>query len=218
MRTLTFVMLLPLAPGAPSPPAPPTVAPPTVAPTTMAPTTAASTTVAPPTAASTSVASPPPLVMASTLPPALVGTWDLDVARSDDPGPLLQRLGVPWLFRVLAPRVVQREIIVQPSRVRIRVSGRPRDEVLTVDGKTPSYTELVGSPLVLVSRVEGDAIVSEGTVTIDGRPLAVKSVRQATTSEMRVTNTFGSGPDALVFRRVFVRAAGSDVAPPTSRL
>jgi hypothetical protein len=146
----------------------------------------------------------------SPLPPAIVGTWNLDLERSDDPGPLLERLGVPWLLRKLAPRVVQQEIIVESGRVHIRVSDQKKDEVLTVDGKTPAHTELVGNPLVLLSRVEGDAIVSEGTITIDGRQLAVRSVRQATASEMRVTNTFGSGPDALVFRRVFVRA---DVRP-----
>lgn len=138
-----------------------------------------------------------------------MGTWDLDLARSDDPGPLLERLGVPWLFRLLAPKAVQQEIIVEPGRVQIRVSGQRKDELLTVDGKTPSRTELVGSPLVLVSRVEGDAIVSEGTVTIDGKPLAVKSVRQASAREMHVTNTFGTGPDAIVFHRVFVRVGGA---------
>ena len=152
----------------------------------------------------------------ASLPPAIVGTWDLDLARSDDAGPLLERLGVPWLFRVLAPKVVQQEIIFEPGRVHIRVSGQAKDEILTVDGKTPSRTELVGSPLVLVSRVEGDAIVSEGTVTIDGRPLAVKSVRQASDREMRVTNTFGTGPDAIVFRRVFVRVGGAPTRNPAS--
>jgi hypothetical protein len=181
MTSLATVLLLPLAIGS-SPP----------------------TTPSPPTAVASS--STPAPSAPSTLPPAIVGTWTLDLERSDDPGPLLERLGVPWLFRVLAPKVVQQEIIVESGRVHIRVSGQPRDEILTVDGKTPSHTELVGSPLVLVSRVDGDAIVSEGTITIDGRPLAVRSVRQATTREMRVTNTFGTGPDALVFRRVFVRS------------
>jgi hypothetical protein len=149
------------------------------------------------------------------LPAAIVGTWELDHARSDDPGPLLERLGVPWLFRVLAPKVVQQEIILEPGRVHIRVSGQSRDEVLTIDGKTPARTELVGHPLVLVSRVEGDAIVSEGTVTIDGVPLAVRSVRRATAREMHVTNTFGTGPGAVVFRRVFLRVTAR---PSTSNV
>jgi hypothetical protein len=150
----------------------------------------------------------PPIAAAAApapLPPAIVGTWNLDLERSDDPGPLMERLGVPWLFRVLAPKVVQQEIIFEPGRVHIRVSGQGKDEVLAVDGKTESRTELVGNPLVLVSRVEGDAIVSEGTVVIEGKPLAVKSVRRATGREMTVTNTFGTGPEALVFRRLFVR-------------
>jgi hypothetical protein len=191
MTSTAWVVWLSLATDAAPPPSasPPSAPPPDESPPSLSST-------------STSTASP--------LPPALVGTWELDRERSDDPGPLLVRLGVPWIVRPLASRVAQHEIILEPGIVIIRVSGQSRDEVLTVDGKTPSHSELVGSPLVLVSRVDGDAIVSEGTLTIDGRPLATTSVRRARGRELHVTNTFGKGADAIVFRRVFQK-----VAPPT---
>jgi len=81
----------------------------------VSPAVTAPATPAPPTEAETT---------STALLAAIVGTWELDHARSDDPGPLLERLGVPWLFRVLAPKVVQQEIILEPGRVRIRVSAR----------------------------------------------------------------------------------------------
>lgn len=101
---------------------------------------------------------------------ALDGTWQLDVERSTDPGPVLQRMDVPWLLRKVGPSVKTTNVIVtSPERAVIEVKSSiipSKRTTLVLDGTTVMNDDFFGHPFTYVASIEGDTIVSRGEVTL----------------------------------------------------
>jgi hypothetical protein len=94
----------------------------------------------------------------------------LDLERSTDPGPVLERLDVPWLLRKIGPTVKVTNIIVTtPERLVIEVKSSlvpSKRNTLVLDGSTPTNDDFFGHPFTYLVTVEGDTVVGRGHVTL----------------------------------------------------
>ena len=81
---------------------------------------------------------------------ALDGTWVLDLERSTDPAPFLERLGVSWLLRKVGPTVRTTNVIVTTAdraTIEVKSSLAGRRNVLVFDGTTPTKDDFFGNAL-----------------------------------------------------------------------
>jgi hypothetical protein len=101
---------------------------------------------------------------------ALDGTWVLDLERSTDPGPVLQRLDVPWVLRKVGPSVRVTNVIVTSSEkavIEAKSTLIPSKRTTQVfDGVTETKDDFFGHPFSYVVTIEGDTIVAKGAVTL----------------------------------------------------
>lgn len=101
---------------------------------------------------------------------ALDGTWVLDLERSTDPGPVLQRLDVPWVLRKVGPTVrVTNVIVTTPQKAVVEAKSTlipSKRTTLVFDGVTPTKDDFFGHPFSYVVTLEGDTIVSRGEVIL----------------------------------------------------
>jgi hypothetical protein len=141
----------------------------------------------------------------------LDGTWVLDLERSTDPGPVLERLGVAWLLRKVGPTVRTTNVIVTSAdRVTIEVKSAigGRRNVLVFDGTTPTRDDFFGNPLSYVVTLEGDTIVGRGHVTLEKEgevPLELRRrVEEDGSMTLRIVVT-PAGEKPVELKRVFKR-------------
>lgn len=101
---------------------------------------------------------------------ALDGTWILDLERSTDPGPVLERLDVPWVLRKVGPSVKVTNVIVTTSEkavIEAKSTLIPTKRTTQFfDGVTPTKDDFFGHPFSYVATIEGDTIVAKGEVTL----------------------------------------------------
>lgn len=101
---------------------------------------------------------------------ALDGTWVLDLERSTDPGPVLQRLEVPWVLRKVGPTVrVTNVIVTTPQKAVVEAKSTlipSKRTTLVFDGVTETKDDFFGHPFSYVATIEGDTIVARGGVDL----------------------------------------------------
>lgn len=101
---------------------------------------------------------------------ALDGTWVIDLERSTDPGPVLERFDVPWLLRKVGPTVkVTVVIVTTPERAVVSSKSSlvpSKRNTLVFDGVTPTNDDFFGHPFRYLVTIEGDTIVGRGEVTL----------------------------------------------------
>lgn len=135
----------------------------------------------------------------------------LDLERSTDPAPVLERLGVSWLLRKVGPTVRTTNVIVTSAdraTIEVKSSIAGRRNVLVFDGATPTKDDFFGNPLVYVVTVEGDTVVGRGHVTLEKEgkvPLELRRrVEEDGAMTLRIIVT-PAGEPPLELKRVFKR-------------
>jgi hypothetical protein len=135
----------------------------------------------------------------------------LDLDRSTDPGPVLERLNVGWFLRKVGPTVRTTNVIVTTAdratiEVKSPVGGRRN--VLVFDGATPTTDDFFGNPLAYTVTVEGDTIVGRGSLTLEKEgkiPLETRRrVEEDGSMTLRIIVT-PPGEPQLEIKRVFKR-------------
>ena len=146
------------------------------------------------------------LVLAQAQPPTtLAGTWELDPDASDDPGPMMEAMGVPTALKLLAPKKPKQTLAVSNGTVSVTANGLKgkRTEVFTLDGKTPNKADVMGIALELTSTLEGEVVVSRGTLaSADGGRESLITRRSVSGDRMTVVTSIGSRQLKRVFRRL----------------
>lgn len=142
---------------------------------------------------------------------ALDGTWLLDLERTTDPGPVLERLKVGWVLRKVGPTVRFTNVIVTTAtRATIEVKSTlgGRRNVLVFDGTTPTVDDFFGNPLTYTVTIEGDTIVGRGHLTLEKEgkvPLELRRrVEEDGSMTLRIIVT-PPGEPQLEMKRVFKR-------------
>ena len=140
---------------------------------------------------------------------ALAGVWSLDAAASDAPDALLKALGRSSMERAMARRIkkVTQTVSVGDGWIEVKNSNALRTETTRTLLGTPSEVSLMGQAMTLVAKVEGNAVVSTGTLALDGGDaafVASRSLGDADTMVLSFSLTPASG-EAVKLRRVFRR-------------
>ena len=145
------------------------------------------------------------LLAQAPVPAGLTGTWELDPDVSDDPGPMMEALGVPTALKLLAPKRPQQTLEVSNGTLSVTASGPKgkHTEVFTPDGKTTTKAEVMGIAVEFLTTVEGDAVVCRGSLArgdAGKEPMVIR--RSVNTDTMTVLTSIGSRQLKRVFRRV----------------
>lgn len=141
----------------------------------------------------------------ATPPPAsLVGVWTLDVAASSDPAPVLAKLGVPSFLASASGSSTQTLSIVGDDLV-VTVDGAFGERTETVDfDQKKAYTgSMFGYDYRVFPKLDGEAVVSAGTIRIGGKDQFFQTRRTAAGAVMTIETTIGTGAEAVTLRRVF---------------
>lgn len=147
------------------------------------------------------------LALAAPAPPQLAGTWTLDPNRSSDVRPMLARIGVPSFMASAAGAVTQVITLgADGITVVVHTSMKDSSETMSLVSGSETRGSLFGSDYVVHARVEGAAIVAEGTITLSGLPTPLTLKRTTDGTTMHSVAIIGVGAEATVLDRVFVRA------------
>jgi hypothetical protein len=98
---------------------------------------------------------------------ALDGTWQLDLAKSDDPTSVLEKLDVGWLIKKAAPTTRPTHVIVtaqNQATIEIQSPLSTRKSTLIFDGKSVATDDFFGSAIEYTANREGDTIVTHGVM------------------------------------------------------
>ena len=146
------------------------------------------------------------LAQAAPPPALLAGTWAFDASASDDPGPMMAKLGVPSFLASAADTSTQ-VISIDGSRLTVTVDGVLGHHVEEIDlDASPILTgTLLTYTYTVRPVVSGDAVISTGTIRIGEQSQVFVSKRSVSATTMTVETTIGSGKEATTFRRVFRR-------------
>lgn len=146
------------------------------------------------------------LALAAQPPTQFAGTWSLDAARSSDLKPFLARLGVPTFLASASGDVTQVITLGSESMtVEVKTAMKNATETMSLASGAEVAGSLFTIDYVVHPRVEGTAIVADGTITLSGVPTAFQMRRSVDGDTMHSVVTIGSGTEATVLDRVFVR-------------
>lgn len=132
------------------------------------------------------------------------GRWEIDTAASDDPMPLMRKLGLSFmqLRKLPRPQVQTTSLAAEGLAVTAGGPDGEKRQVFPLDGKTPTLGDFLGVPFDVVTRVEAGAVVSSGVITIDQVKTSFTSRRSVEGDVMRVELTVGDLRAKRVFRRL----------------
>ncbi|MBL9038785.1 MAG: hypothetical protein JNG84_09745 [Archangium sp.] len=154
-------------------------------------------------------APPAPPQAPAVAPTIFNGVWELDLKASSDIKPLMDLLDVGGITRLLAPGVVTTQTITATAeKLELKVSSTFKNRASTwkFDGTTAALDEVFDNKLEVTSRFVDGAVVSTGTLHIEGGTIPVTMRRFIDGARMVQETTFSpKGRDPLVVRRVFNR-------------
>ncbi|MDX2014494.1 MAG: hypothetical protein SFW67_30125 [Myxococcaceae bacterium] len=140
----------------------------------------------------------------------LEGVWQLDLEKSTDTAPILEKLGVNWFVRQVAKsaRPVHR-IRVNDNTLflEIEASVAKKRFQLVLDGKTPTKDDFFGDALEYTTVLENGAFVSTGKMTDPAKKAGItlnRSLRDDGLMLYRIT-LLPDGKEPIVIDRVFRR-------------
>ncbi|MDP3231259.1 MAG: hypothetical protein Q8N26_00685 [Myxococcales bacterium] len=130
--------------------------------------------------------------------------WEIDTSASDDPMPLMRKLGLSFMQLRKLPRPQVQTTSLTAERLSVTAAGLDGEkrQLFPLDGKTPTLGDFLGVPFEVVTRVEAGAVVSSGVLTIDKVKTSFMSRRSVDGDVMRVELTVGDLRSKRVFRRL----------------
>ncbi|MDP3501075.1 MAG: hypothetical protein Q8S33_12100 [Myxococcales bacterium] len=130
--------------------------------------------------------------------------WEIDTSASDDPMPLMRKLGLSFMQLRKLPRPQVQTTSLTAERLSVTAAGLDGEkrQLFPLDGKTPTLGDFLGVPFEVVTRVEAGAVVSSGVITIDKVKTSFMSRRSVDGDVMRVELTVGDLRSKRVFRRL----------------
>jgi hypothetical protein len=140
----------------------------------------------------------------------LEGVWQLDLEKSTDTAPILEKLGVNWFVRQVAKsaRPVHRIRVNEGTLfLEIEASVAKKRYQLVLDGKTPTKDEFFGDALEYTTVLENGAFVSTGKMTDPAKKAGItlnRSLRDDGLMLYRIT-LLPEGKEPVVIDRVFRR-------------
>ena len=143
----------------------------------------------------------------------LAGTWKLDLQASSDPKPMLEHFSANFLVRGFSKSVETINVITWTGEgfaLRVKAPLHDKRTQIHFDGKTPTKDEFFGNPYTYTSRLEGDAVVSTGTVLVNGGAEEGLAMRRLVEPDGRMVLYMTITPKEgkpLEVKRVFKRQA-----------
>lgn len=140
----------------------------------------------------------------------LEGVWQLDLEKSTDTAPILEKLGVSWFVRRAAKSVrpIHRVRVNKGTLfLEIDASISKKRYQLVLDGKTPTKDEFFGDEFSYTTVLENGAFVSTGRMTDEGKKTGIALRRELTSEGLmnyRIT-LLPDGQEPVVIDRVFRR-------------
>lgn len=141
----------------------------------------------------------------------LAGKWKLDTGLSTDLTEVLTHFGANFVVRHFAKRVAPVNTITFGAdrlEVKVEASGVTKTTPIVLDGKTETNDELFGNPYAYTSVREGEAVVSQGAVTLEGGKKERLALRRAVEADGRMVlaiTLYQELAAPLVVKRVFNR-------------
>lgn len=140
----------------------------------------------------------------------LEGVWQLDLEKSTDTAPILEKLGVNWFVRRAAKSV-------RPIH-RIRVNGgtlfleidasiSKKRYQLVLDGKTQTKDEFFGDEFAYTTVLQDGAFVSSGRMTDESKKTGISLKRWLADDGLMIyrITLLPDGKEPIVIDRVFRR-------------
>ncbi len=143
----------------------------------------------------------------------LAGKWKLDTGLSTDLSEVLTHFDANFVVRHFAKRVATVNTITFGADrfdLKVEASGVSKTTAIVLDGKTETTDELFGNPYAFTSVREGEAVVSQGVVTLKGGKKERLALRRAVEADGRMVLAITLYPETgtpLVIKRVFNRLA-----------
>jgi hypothetical protein len=140
----------------------------------------------------------------------LEGVWQLDLEKSTDTGPILEKLGVNWFVRRAAKSVRPIHRIRVNSGtlfVEIDASISKKRYQLVLDGATATKDEFFGDELSYTTVLDNGVFRSTGRMTDPSKKMGMSLMRQLTDDGLmlyRITLS-PDGQEPMVIDRVFRR-------------
>lgn len=145
------------------------------------------------------------------VPQTLEGRWDLDLEASGDPTPLLDALEAGFIVRRAAHSVRPTHVIAVNEGgfdIKVKTLLMTNRRTVVLDGATATDDDFFGHAVTYTSRVEGERVVSTGTIDLGARGRVPLTMERFIDAQGRmcldiIVTTPGSG--RLVASRVFTR-------------
>lgn len=140
----------------------------------------------------------------------LEGVWQLDLERSTDTAPILEKLGVNWFVRKAAKSVrpIHRIRVNQNTLfVEIDASISKKRFQLVLDGATPTTDEFFGAPFAYTTVLDHGVFRSTGKMTDPEKKMGItlgRELMEDGVMRYRIT-LLPDGQEPLVIDRIFRR-------------
>jgi hypothetical protein len=137
-----------------------------------------------------------------SVPPSFAGTWVLNAERSDAIDAAAEVLKVDAMTRPFMPKKPEQMIQIGPGTLTVSSKAAKRTETFTLDGITPTSVNLFNASGSVTARLDGEAVVLAGTLSVEDKPLRFVSRRTVVGDEMTVVTQLG---ETVTFTRRFWR-------------
>lgn len=140
----------------------------------------------------------------------LEGVWQLDLEKSTDTAPILEKLGVSWFVRKAAKSVRPiHRVRVNNGTLFLEIDATISKKrfQLVLDGKTPTKDEFFGDEFSYTTVLENGAFVSTGRMTDEAKKMGIALRRELKDDGLmnyRIT-LLPDGQEPIVIDRVFRR-------------
>lgn len=140
----------------------------------------------------------------------LEGVWQLDLEKSTDTAPILERLGINWFVRKAAKSVRPiHRLRVNNGTLFLEIDGTiaKKRYQLVLDGKTPTKDDFFGDEFSYTTALENGVFVSTGRMTDEAKKTGISLRRWLADDGLMIyrITLLPDGQEPIVIDRVFRR-------------